>query len=231
MKKNIRIASILLVIVLATSCFVGTTFAKYTTGTDEVTDSARVAKWGVTITADEFNGFATSYTGKTPAVTANSTFTNDVNTDPDGDGKDLVAPGTSGVFGGVEISGEPEVAVSVTKTADLVLTNWTVDDEYYCPLKITVGATVMNGMDYDSAAEFEEAVEAAITAGTAVYAPNTDLSTFTVGDISWEWAFTGGVEQTDALDTALGDAATAATISLTVDVQIDQVEDQGVVAP
>lgn len=52
-RKNhtLKLAGILLALVLVTSCFVGGTFAKYvTTGTGS--DSARVAKFGVTVTAN-----------------------------------------------------------------------------------------------------------------------------------------------------------------------------------
>lgn len=49
--KTMRVAGLLLALVLVTSCFVGGTFAKYvTSGTG--TDSARVAKFGVEITAN-----------------------------------------------------------------------------------------------------------------------------------------------------------------------------------
>ena len=53
MKKNVmmRVASVLLVAVLLTTCAISGTFAKYTTG-DAGHDTARVAKWGVTITAN-----------------------------------------------------------------------------------------------------------------------------------------------------------------------------------
>lgn len=51
-KKNVlmRSAGLLLALVLVTSCFVGSTFAKYVTSGD-AGDNARVAKWGVSITA------------------------------------------------------------------------------------------------------------------------------------------------------------------------------------
>ena len=51
-KKNwtMRAAVLMLVLVLITSCFVGGTFAKYVTS-GSGTDSARVAKFGVTVTA------------------------------------------------------------------------------------------------------------------------------------------------------------------------------------
>ena len=58
MKKRsimIRVMAVLSVVMMFTICFVGGTFAKYTTG-DSGDDSARVAKWGVTVagTADTF---------------------------------------------------------------------------------------------------------------------------------------------------------------------------------
>ena len=46
-----RVAGLLLALVLVTSCFVGGTFAKYVTSGDS-TDSARVAKFGVTVKAN-----------------------------------------------------------------------------------------------------------------------------------------------------------------------------------
>ena len=51
-KKNnptMKIAAVLVALVLITSCFVGSTFAKYVTNGD-LTGSARVAKFGVNVT-------------------------------------------------------------------------------------------------------------------------------------------------------------------------------------
>ena len=52
MKKNVmmRIASILLVCVLVTTCGISGTFAKYTTNATS-SDTARVARWGVEVSA------------------------------------------------------------------------------------------------------------------------------------------------------------------------------------
>ena len=52
MKKNkmMRIASILMVAVLVSTCAVSGTFAKYVTS-DSGKDTARVAKWGISILA------------------------------------------------------------------------------------------------------------------------------------------------------------------------------------
>ena len=53
MKKNrmMRLASILLVATLMSTCTISGTFAKYVT-TASGSDTARVAKWGVTVTAN-----------------------------------------------------------------------------------------------------------------------------------------------------------------------------------
>ena len=52
MKKNrfIKLASGLLVLCLMTTCVIGATLAKYTTAGSGA-DTARVAKWGVTVSA------------------------------------------------------------------------------------------------------------------------------------------------------------------------------------
>ena len=61
MKKNwtMRVALLIVVLTLITSCFVGGTFAKYVTGAS-YEDTARVAKFGVLLSIDG-EGFATKY--------------------------------------------------------------------------------------------------------------------------------------------------------------------------
>lgn len=101
-----RVAGLLLALVLVTSCFVCGTFAKYvTSGTGS--DSARVAKFGVEITA---NGtmFAKEYAtddGTVEATIAKSVVSSD--------DKNLVAPGTKGDMVSMTMTGTPEVAVNV----------------------------------------------------------------------------------------------------------------------
>ena len=64
MKKNtmMRLAAILLVSVLLTTSVIGGTFAKYTTS-DNATDNARVAKWGIKVElgAQKNDMFKTEY--------------------------------------------------------------------------------------------------------------------------------------------------------------------------
>ena len=215
-----RVAGLLLALVLVTSCFVGGTFAKYvTSGTGA--DHAKVAKWGVKVTAHETGDiFASTYDqieGKDDTVVVT------------GGKYKVIAPGTKKENAAVvTLSGTPEVEVKVTYNADhFALTGkWAYNngqagstDEYYCPLifKITDGTTTKTidcmGDGMNSVGDVETAVKNAVKSFSATYAPNTDLST--KGNeglkISWEWPFEGSAahpNQTDVKDTYLGDLAT-----------------------
>ncbi len=235
MKKNrlMRASVLLLVLTLVTSCFVGGTFAKYVSE-GEGEDSARVAKWGVKVEVTG-DGFHETY-GK-----------NDQNTTIPGDNsisvsatEKVVAPGTKGTFGGVTITGTPEVAVKVDTIATVDLSGWNVADggEFYCPLVFKIGDQTINGLDYSSSnaggeGSFESAIKTAIQkATTKVYQAGTNLEE--VGaDItySWEWPFenaTGkAANQSDELDTLLGNNAAdgnAPTINITVTTTVTQVD-------
>ena len=220
MKKNkmMRIASVLLVAVILTTCAISGTFAKYVTS-GPGSDSARVAKWGVTVsgTADTF---AKTYT-KT-----DGTFTVATNTVVSTE--DVVAPGTTGSMAAFTLGGTPEVAVRVTFAGTLELGDKWVDSTsaYYCPIEITVGTTTYKGVDYASADEFETAVNAKIATYSKDYAAGTDLSGIGADApaISWAWAFTGN---DDVKDTYLGNEAAddnAATISLSVTATVTQID-------
>ena len=235
MKKNVmmRVASLLMVCVLATTCGISGTFAKYVTeGTG--TDSARVAEFGVRITA---NGetFTDTYQGIEAGWTSKDTV--------DGQGEDVVAPGTSGDMVSMKLTGAPEVAVRVTYEATVFdLDNWTLYDgtTEYCPIVFTI-----NGETYgtnDTAATnkrstvtaLEDTIKAVIADYSKEYAPNTDL-TGKDGDalaISWAWAFEGN----NVNDTILGDKAAGiaedgsamakspATITITVKTTVTQID-------
>lgn len=232
MKKNkmMRIASVLLVAVILTTCAISGTFAKYVTS-DNGSDSARVAKWGVTVNATSDTAFKSTYT-RTGDLKTSVTIGNSVEA---ANGTDkLVAPGTSGTLTKVSLDGSPEVAVRVSYNADLTLANWEVEGGvYYCPIIITVNGTKYIGNTYANASAFEAEVEGAINGMTAMkeYAPNTDLSPKTDEgvEISWEWEFERGtdIEQTDANDTYLGNQAvsgTAATIKLDMTTTVTQID-------
>ena len=228
MKKNImmRLASFLLVAVLISTSAISGTYAKYVTS-DDGSDFARVAEWGVVIEAKSFGMFTDKY--ETDDETA--TFTGEYSVD--GEGEDVLAPGTEGEFANIKITGKPEVAVDVDIVATVAVSdNWKVGDEFYCPVVITVGTEEISGLDYDSATAFAEAIKLEIEDKSEQYAPNTDLGTIydnTNLDLAWAWAFEGAAdsEQTDEKDTALGDAAAAGNelmISIGVAITVTQID-------
>lgn len=219
MKKNkmMRAASVLLVATLLTTCVTSGTFAKYTTESDG-SDNARVAKFGVTITANGTT-FAKEYATHDDRVStiAKSVISTDNN---------VVAPGTSGTLAASTITGTPEVAVNVKRTAELTLTGWEDgDSNYYCPIIITVGSTEYAGTDYASIAEFKAAVEGAIQGDSKNYGPGTDLSTKS-GDtlnVTWKWPFHVNADK-DAKDTQLGNQGSASTIQLAIKTTVTQID-------
>lgn len=114
MKKNrtMRAAALLLALTLMTSCFVGGTFAKYTTS-DSATDTARVAKWGVEVLASG-NLFGTNYNPNSADDSIKDRIcvatSNSVSAETN-----VVAPGTKNDEGlTVSISGTPEVSYETT---------------------------------------------------------------------------------------------------------------------
>lgn len=234
MRKNkmLRMASALLILVLLTTSVVGGTFAKYVT-TAKGTDTARVAKWGVEITANGTT-FASSYAndaviGTTAIGDGTSVATSEANTK-------LVAPGTKGNMAKMTLSGTPEVAVRVSYTGEFEINDKWVDKDgnFYCPLtiKLSKGSTTENisGASYTSKSDFETAVNNAIKGYQVDYEPNTDLSTKNTDSLSidWEWPFSSSAEN-DVKDTYLGGQAAAnpsnaATVTVAVTTTVTQID-------
>ena len=204
MKKNfmMRAASVLLVAVMLTTCAISGTFAKYVSAND-ANDSARVAKWGVVVTVTG-DAFAATYDDEND----DSGFANTVVSTVD-----VVAPGTTGEFGGVALTGTPEVAVNVSFDDTTVdLTGWELASGFYCPILFNFNGTVINGLDYTSAAALEADLLDAIIAGEGKYPAGTNLANEDAlnGSYTWTWAFenaTGLQNQTDGKDTELGNRA------------------------
>ena len=220
-KKNVlmRSAGLLLVLVLVTSCFVGSTFAKYTVG-GTGSDTARVAKFGVNVTA---NGtmFAREYA--TDDRSAGTIIKSVISTDK------VVAPGTKGNMASMTLTGTPEVAVRVSYAVNkFELKGWTTDGTTeYCPLVFTVGTASYKIGDagITSVSDLQDKVKAAITAYSKDYEANTDLSGVGADSlkVSWAWAFEGD----DAKDTALGSRAAedkAATVELEITTTVTQID-------
>ena len=134
-----RVAGLLLALVLVTSCFVGGTFAKYVTHGGGTGD-ARVAKFGVTVTATG-DVFAKEYDAKDPTVQdyngqviAKSVISSEST-------KDVVAPGTAK---------NDALTVSVTGTPEVVISNLAVNTNAY-----------KSEMAYDSSRELFYVTDAA----------------------------------------------------------------------
>lgn len=232
MKKSVlfRIALVMLVLTMVTSCFVGGTFAKYVTS-GQGGDSARVAAFGVTVTGTS-STFAEVYASDSDAakeLATNSVVS--VAADNEAIEDNLVAPGTSGNMVAYTITGIPEVAVNVA----FEVTNFDIGDKwvdadgaYYCPLVIKVGETTIKGLDCTDAAEFEGKVIAAVKKYSKDYEALTNLADIGADApaISWEWPFHIS-DDNDVKDTYLGDRAAAqnaATVALTVKATVTQLD-------
>lgn len=244
-KKNVtlRTAAVLFALALITSCFVGGTFAKYVTdGTGS--DKARVAKFGVTVTA---NGtmFAEKYDTDKEAKTVVSSRVGVA----EGKKDNVVAPGTSGKMVSMTLTGKPEVDVHVNYAPTVTLSdNWKdKDNNFYCPLQIKVNGIMVDGHRFTDKQQFVDEIVKAIVnhqKNNVVYKAGTDFSTDTVGDnaltISWAWPFetatsddpspeTAAAEKAanNVKDTYLGDQAAnnnAATIEISVVTTVTQVD-------
>ena len=203
-KMNLtKLMAVLVVLCLITSTFVGSTLAKYvTSGTGE--DIARVAKFGVTVTANGglfAKGYKLADTISTETEGEASVWSS--NTD------NLLAPGTSGELAQMTLAGQPEVDVKVTYDAEVTINDkWVVNTENYFPIEVSVNGTPVAYAIDDDAADIEAAIEAAIEAYSKTYDANKDLSTVGADslDITWAWDYEGN---DDEKDTALGDAAAA----------------------
>ena len=236
--KAMRIAAGVGVTTLLTMSVISGSFAKYiTSGTG--TDSARAAKFGVTVTA---NGtmFASEYATDDEAV---GTIAKSV-ISSGGEDDHVVAPGTKGELLNATITGKPEVAVKVSYEPTLTLNGWEYTDDdsnlstEYFPIifkvgdkkygitgmKDSAGIKITNGSANVEA--LKTAVENAIRAYSKNYAANTDLALVAPDyvNVSWEWAYNGN---SDEKDTYLGDQAAAnkaSTVELSMKTTVTQID-------
>ena len=122
--KMMRLASVLLVAVLLSTCAISGTFAKYVTE-GSANDSARVAEFGVIISASgQLFGDTYKAVGEGNSIVAwSNASAGTVNSGAENDR--VVAPGTinnDGLVFGIEGSPEVKVAVNFTVTgSDIVL--------------------------------------------------------------------------------------------------------------
>lgn len=175
MKKNVmlKIAAVVMVAVLLSTCAISTTLAKYSTTSEaKQIGAARVAKWGVAVDAAATQMFSETY-GDTTQVT-NNVIASEV----------VVAPGSEGThsISGL-ISGTPEVSGKVTYKLKVTYTNF----GDYKPLVFTYNDGKALAI---TSGQWVELTDAAYS-----FKAGTDLSTATAVTVEWEWPF-------DANDTA-----------------------------
>lgn len=217
---TLRAAGLLFALVLITSCFVGGTFAKYVT-TGGGHESARVAKFGVTMSVATDKAFKQNYTKDDTTVPDSASINYSVESSGP---ENLVAPGTKGSnFVVLSIKGAPEVAVNVKieasgtdvflKAGDYPdLTTAAGSDTFhlaadYYPITYTL---TKNGAEAPVVKGNLNDIVDYLNKLSGNYKAKTDL-TSTIGELtlSWEWKFEGG---NDTADTLLG-AVTAGGIS------------------
>jgi len=122
-KKNnrfLKLAAALMILCLITTCAISTTFAKYAT-TDSTEDTARVAKWGVVLSASGTlfgKNYATNSTTDSDAIIALGSAQHADTHSVVANAK-VVAPGTKNDVGVLlKLNGQPEVAYSVSASTD-----------------------------------------------------------------------------------------------------------------
>lgn len=192
----VRLVAVLAVTMMFTMCFVGGTFAKYTSSATG-TDSATVAKWSFKVgetdiaasnefTFDLFNTIIKDSNG-----TDNETDMSPV------DGS-IIAPGTQGSFDLV-LKNESQV------TAQYAI-DYTVTNTGHIPVQFSV----------DGGAHWTDDLADVVASDSTKLAANSGTTTI---NVQWKWDFNGN----DTTDTTLGSAGTA-TLTVAAVVTATQVD-------
>ncbi len=218
MKKNkmMRLASILLVLTLLTTCGISGTFAKYVT-TASGNDSARVAYWGwqnaATLDFDLFDG----------------TYTNVAT----GNNENIIAPGTEKTetftFKYVDNTNDsitaPEVAynfeIDFTATGDYD----SLDANTNFVWKLTLPSG--NEQTFQKVSDLKTAIESLNKTGTEFYEEGKLPTGFDAGDntITLGWAWTYSTDDAgDETDTAMGNATNLENVDFTIKITATQVD-------
>lgn len=215
--KMMRIAAVILMMTLLTTCAISGTFAKYVSSAS-ASDTARVAKWsfkvgetdiaGLTATADQqqftFNLFKTVYD-------TNNTSPN-VNTEDDTDVANgtndtvIIAPGTWGYFD-IELKNASEVTASYTINFEEITSS-------NVPLKFQKATVDEN----DATVAYPNGSWDDLNT-INVTATNMAINGSTTIRVYWQWAFDGN----DG-DTALGTAQNLADVTIKATITVTQVD-------
>ena len=230
MRKSVKIIiaifSVMICLLVILSMTLSGTVAKYVTSGGDFSDSARVAKWGVTIKTD--SDLVSSYTKDNVIVFQASGGTQD----------NIIAPGTSGSLIGFEVNGKAEVSYAVdivdesvnfsfgegyNASSKLLVDEDNEEFEYFPiiikftkkdlktsnePTVVTYGMTGTGANNtYNTVADLENAVENALkTALDESIAPGVDVHR--MYSVEWEWNYSAdsNTYQTREKDTILGEA-------------------------
>ncbi|MBQ4559616.1 MAG: hypothetical protein IJA54_04740 [Tyzzerella sp.] len=211
MKKNktMRLASGLLVAVLLTTCAISGTFAKYVSDATN-SDTARVAKWSIEVEGEEIGVAGDPVVAFDLFETVKDTAGADEADVKVGTGDEhIIAPGTSGSFA-IDIANKSEVNAKYTIALEETNTG-------NIPLQYSVDGTTWK----DSIAEL---VMTDLTNQDIAMGTGTATET-----VHWRWVFEGTTPgahagQTDETDTALGNATTAATVTIKATITVTQVD-------
>lgn len=226
-KRNIILGSLIAAVAI-TSYSVSGTYAKYTS-TVSVTDTARVAKWGIASANKTINLFSDSYT--------NAQSNADV-TAANGNVAKIVAPGTSGIYAfdfNKDYAPETDYIVKFANNGSTDGTNGKIK---YFVTKVANTAAVTNFdtlfPDGTTSYATVDALVAQMStlSATPVEAGTVDTSVYVIG---WKWDFekmtddgTGGTiadAATDTSDTNLGNATTLAQVVLNIKMIVEQYQD------
>ena len=203
MKTNtmMRVASVLLVAVLLSTCAIAGTYAKYVSTTTG-TDSARVATWDFKVNGTKANSNTFTFDLFKTILDTDGSSEGDINP---ADGT-IIAPGTKGSFDIIlkndsEVTAKYAIDYTVTNTNDIPV-EFSVDGEHW------------------------DADLADVTAGDATkLAAKTGTTTITV---QWRWAFERGdtddaKNTNNTADTTLG-LAGEAVLSVQAVITVEQVD-------
>ncbi len=220
--KMMRVASLLLIVVLLSTCAISSTFAKYTS-TDFATDNARVAYWGfgsdMVADIDLFDGDYTDVVSK--------------------DGVNVVAPGTAktaqlvvtytakGDTKAPEVAYQYDVVAEATSTSDYAALD--ANQNFKWTLKIP-GADA--AVEYNTVAELVNAINATTqTLDSNKLPEGYDETTLKATyEIGWKWVFTGdatyadGATSQDQYDTAMGNDTTPDDVTIKIKITATQLD-------
>lgn len=194
-RKNyaMRISAILLILTMTSLCMVSGTFAKYTTS-KVGTDTATVAKFAFNLNDTDLP--------TAESITVDLFEQSYLNGKVDGNGKKVVAPGTSGTFA-IETENTGEVAVTTQfKFEETNASN--------IPIKyaVTESATAPEAGD----PSWKAAADATVPGASLAIGASA-----TTQYVHWMWA-----TDTDPADTALGTASQLATVTTKITCTVTQ---------